>query len=145
MTHSTPMIYRTLFLITATACFACLRAVGSAVSAEPAAMNDLPPFAPADIFQLEFASDPQISPDGAQIAYLRNAVDIMTDRVRSQMWLVGVDGREQRPLTDWKVDASSPCADPPTFRLTPVQRFCGGFRENGAVSEAFACANTVVL
>lgn len=27
----------------------------------------------------------------------------------------------------------------------PVQRFCGGFRENGAVSEVLACSNTVVL
>jgi len=111
------MNFRILVLITASAWLACLRAVGSAVSAEPAAMNDLPPFAPADVFQLEFASDPQISPDGAQVAYLRNSVDIMTDRVRSQLWLVGVDGREHRPLTDWKVDASSPRWSPDGKRL----------------------------
>ena len=37
-----------------------------------------------DVFELEFASDPQISPDGAQVVYVRNFMDIMTDRRRSE-------------------------------------------------------------
>ncbi len=82
--------------------------VSWATSAERAAANDLPPFSPADVFQIEFAADPQISPDGKSIAYLRKSVDIMTDKVRSQLWLVSADGADHRPLTDWKVDASSP-------------------------------------
>lgn len=90
---------------------------GSAASGELKVTKDLPRFAPADVFQLEFASDPQISPDGSQIAYLRNSIDIMTDQVRSQLWLVGVDGREHRPLTDWNVDASSPRWSPDGKRL----------------------------
>ncbi|HEY2251616.1 MAG TPA: hypothetical protein VGH74_11170 [Planctomycetaceae bacterium] len=75
------------------------------------------PFRPADLFQLEFASDPQISPDGSQVAYLRNSIDIMTDHVKSRLWLVSVDGRDHRPLTDWHVDASSPRWSPDGKRL----------------------------
>ena len=30
---------------------------------------------PIDVFGLEYASDPQISPDGSQIVYLRNSMD----------------------------------------------------------------------
>ncbi len=100
------------------ACFAfCHWDANSAASAEPPAMSNLPPFAPADVFQLEFASDPQISPDGTQVAYLRNSIDIMTDKVRSQLWLVDANGSEHRPLTDWKVDASSPRWSPDGQRL----------------------------
>ena len=89
----------------------------AAVLCDSATADDRPPLSAADVFQLEFASDPQISPDGSQIAYVRNAVDIMTDKVRSQLWLVDDQGREQRPLTDWKVDASSPRWSPDGKRL----------------------------
>ena len=36
-----------------------------------------------DIFELEYAGDPQISPDGHRIVYVRTFMDIMSDR-RSQ-------------------------------------------------------------
>jgi acylaminoacyl-peptidase len=105
------------FLFAAAAWFVFfLRAGGTAVGAEPG-KSDLPPLAPADVFELEFASDPQISPDGMRVAYLRNSIDIMTDKVRSQLWLVGVEGRDHRPLTDWDVDASTPRWSPDGKRL----------------------------
>jgi len=52
-----------------------------------------------DVFGLEWASDPQIAPDGKRVAYLRNSMDVMKDRRRSQIWLIEIDGGEQRPLT----------------------------------------------
>jgi dipeptidyl aminopeptidase/acylaminoacyl peptidase len=52
-----------------------------------------------DVFGLEWASDPQISPDGRLIAYVRNSMDVMKDRRRSQVWLIGADGSDHRPLT----------------------------------------------
>ena len=52
-----------------------------------------------DIFELEVAADPQISPDGAQIAYVRRSMDIMTDRARSNIWTVRAGGGEHRPLS----------------------------------------------
>src|SRR5690349_18583048 len=63
------------------------RASGPAASSEPDMTNGRLPFQPADLFQLEYASDPQISPDGSQVAYLRNSIDIMTDQVKSRLWL----------------------------------------------------------
>ena len=51
-----------------------------------------------DIFELEIASDPQISPDGSEVVYTRQSMDIMTDRMRSSLWLVAVDGDSHRPL-----------------------------------------------
>ena len=56
-------------------------------------------FQPLDIFELEWASDPQISPDGERIAYVRNFMDIMSDTRRSNIWLVSFDGSRHRPLT----------------------------------------------
>ncbi len=89
------MILPARFVFTAACIVICIRIAGSAASAEPAAKNDRPPLAPADVFQLEFAADPQSSPDGKSIAYLRKSTDIMTNRVRSQLWLVAADGRTE--------------------------------------------------
>ena len=36
-----------------------------------------------DVFDLEWASDPQVSSDGETIVYVRKSNDIMKDRVRS--------------------------------------------------------------
>lgn len=77
----------------------------------------LPPFAPADVFQLEFAADPQISPDGKGIAYLRKSVDVMTDKVRSQLWGIVLKGAVHTPLADWNVNASTPRFSPNGDRL----------------------------
>lgn len=52
-----------------------------------------------------------------QVVYLRNSVDVMTDTVRSRLWMVSADGREHRPLTDSNVDASSPRWSPDGKRL----------------------------
>ncbi|KPQ31089.1 MAG: dipeptidyl aminopeptidase/acylaminoacyl-peptidase family protein, partial [Porphyrobacter sp. HL-46] len=37
-------------------------------------------FTPQDLFHLSAAADPQISPDGSRIAYVRRSNDIMADR-----------------------------------------------------------------
>ena len=52
-----------------------------------------------DIFQLEWVSDPQISPDGSKIIYVRNYNDIMVDRNYSNLWIINVDGSDNKPLT----------------------------------------------
>ena len=41
-----------------------------------------------DVFQLEYADDVQISPDGSRIVYVRVSHDIMTDRARRNLWMV---------------------------------------------------------
>jgi dipeptidyl aminopeptidase/acylaminoacyl peptidase len=52
-----------------------------------------------DIFEIQYVSEPQISPDGQQIVYLRNGFDIQTDRKYSQIWWCDAEGKEHKPLT----------------------------------------------
>ena len=51
-----------------------------------------------DLFSLEVATDPQISPDGRTIAYVRRSNDVMTDRARATIWLIDVANGTQAPL-----------------------------------------------
>lgn len=60
-----------------------------------------------DIFDLEYISDPRISPNGKQIIYTRNFKDIYTDQNLSNLWVVNFDGTENRPLTTGKNKNSS--------------------------------------
>lgn len=55
-------------------------------------------FMNTDVFELEQAMDPQISPDGSRIAYVRSSMDIMTDKATSTIWIVDTDGNDHRPL-----------------------------------------------
>ena len=64
------------------------------------------PFQPLDVFELEWASDPQISPDGTQIIYRRNGFDIMKDRSKGSLWIINADGTSNRKLTSREVSES---------------------------------------
>ena len=55
-----------------------------------------------DVFELEFVSDPQVSPDGRQIAYVRAFNDIMSDRGLGHVWLVDENGQNTPLLTGEK-------------------------------------------
>ncbi len=59
-----------------------------------------PVLSPLDVFELEWAGNPRVAPDGRTIAYTRNGYDVMTDRQASRIWLVESDGSRHRPLTD---------------------------------------------
>jgi dipeptidyl aminopeptidase/acylaminoacyl peptidase len=73
-----------------------------------------------DLFNLEWASDPQISPDGRTIAYVRKSNDIMTDKARSTIWLVDVASGQQRPLLAGSGSYFSPRWSPDGTRLAYV-------------------------
>jgi len=77
--------------------------------------NDL--FTLENVFDLEYASDPQISPDGSQIVYRRNAMDIMQDRSYSNLWIINTDGSRHRPLTSGNSTSYSPVWSPSGDRL----------------------------
>ena len=51
-----------------------------------------------DVFDMEWASNPQISPDGTKIVYQRQGFDIMTDRSASHLWIMNADGTGHRKL-----------------------------------------------
>jgi acylaminoacyl-peptidase len=97
--------------------------VAAAAAGTPADKpSPLPPnrFRPIDMFDLETASDPQISPDGDRIVFVRNFNDIMKDRKRSNLWIVNSDGSELRPITAGSEIDSSPRWSPDGRRLLYV-------------------------
>ena len=79
-----------------------------------------PAFAPMDVFSLEWASDPEVSPDGSQVAYVRRSFDVKTDSRRGAIWLVGRDGSNHRPLEGGAGNHSSPRWSPDGKRLAFV-------------------------
>lgn len=78
------------------------------------------PFQPLDVFELEWASDPQISPDGSQIIYRRNGFDIMNDRPQGNLWIINSDGSEHRKLTSREVNESQAKWSPSGDRIAFV-------------------------
>ncbi len=75
-----------------------------------------------DVFELEVAADVQISPDGNQVAYIRRSMDIMKDRVRSNIWLVDNDGTQHRPLLSGTANYNSPRWSPSGDRIAFITR-----------------------
>src|SRR5580698_9362656 len=94
----------------------CAATGESAASAAPAANAVKPVLKPIDVFDLQWASDPQIAPDGRSIAYVRVSMDIKTDRPQRLIWLTGIDGKHARPLSD-AASSSMPRWSPDGTRL----------------------------
>ena len=70
-----------------------------------------------DEFQLQQATDPQISPDGTKIVYVRRFADPMTDRRYANLWIINADGGEHRPLTTGNRSDTSPRWSPDGTRI----------------------------
>lgn len=77
-------------------------------------------FTGADLFDLAIASDPQISPDGRHIAYVRRSNDIMLDRAVSSIWLIDTRTGNEVPLAGRDGDAFNPRWSPDGDRLAFV-------------------------
>ncbi|GJM32468.1 MAG: acyl-peptide hydrolase [Saprospiraceae bacterium] len=73
-----------------------------------------------DVFDLEYVSDPQISPDGEHIVYVRNFKDIMTDGNRSNLWMIRFDGADNQPLTSGNDNNGSPRWSPDGKQLAYI-------------------------
>src|ERR1700721_1269310 len=78
-------------------CVAVLLVLGVAYGGHAQAPK--PAFKPMDVFDLQWVADPQVAPDGRTIAYVRMAYDVKTDRARGTVWLIGVDGKNERPVS----------------------------------------------
>jgi dipeptidyl aminopeptidase/acylaminoacyl peptidase len=80
------------------------------------------PFTPMDVFELEWAEDPQISPDGSQVLYRRAGMDAMRDQRRGSLWLVASVGNDHRKLTGFAGDEASARWSPDGTRIAYVRR-----------------------
>lgn len=94
-------MHRFLFVL---ACAAALPAFANAAPADSPSRK----FEGRDLFGLQYASDPQIRPDGLAVAYTRVSFDIMSDRGRQSIWLVDVETGAQTPLVTGAGSHSSP-------------------------------------
>ena len=72
---------------------------------------------PADVFELQSVTDPQISPDHRRVVYVRGFADIHTDTRYSNLWILNADGSDHRPLTSGNFTDASPRWSPDGSRL----------------------------
>lgn len=79
--------------------------------------KEMQPFQREDVFELEWVSDPQISPDGDRVVYIRNSMDIMSDSRMGRLWLINADGSDNVPLTGRDVDEKNPVWSPDGTRI----------------------------
>ncbi len=66
------------------------------------------PFSAEDLVAMDRLSDPQVSPDGTQIVFVRRTTDIEANRGRTDLWLVGRDGESLRQLTRHEANDVNP-------------------------------------
>ena len=89
------------------------------------AEDNLAAFDPMDVFDLEWGSDPRVSPDGETIVYVRRSNDIMKDRERSNLWQVSSNGDDHRPLYSGLKSARTPRWAPDGKKLAFVSNDSG--------------------
>ena len=70
-----------------------------------------------DVFELEWAVNPEISPDGNRIVYQRYGFDIMNDRKQSRLWMMNANGTNNTKLTSNEVSESNPKWSPDGTRI----------------------------
>lgn len=83
-------------------------------------------FTARDLFSLEVATDPQISPDGRSVAYVRRSGDIMTDRFRPTIWLIDTASGRQVPIAAGPGSHSQPRWSPSGDRIAYISSAEGG-------------------
>jgi acylaminoacyl-peptidase len=93
---------------------------GTALPASAQYAQDSLAFDLEHVFELEYATDPQIAPDGEQVVYARTFMDKQADRRAARLWLVNADGSGHRPLTAPDVRASQPRWSPSGDRIAYV-------------------------
>ncbi len=99
---------RRLILALALASLPAVMAAQNATTANPAAADRLD----LDLYwEFETVSDPQLSPDGAQIIYTRGWIDKVNDKRESSLWIMNADGGKNRFLARGSNARWSPTGD----------------------------------
>ncbi|MCE2613825.1 S9 family peptidase [Flavobacteriaceae bacterium D16] len=77
-------------------------------------------FSYLDVFELQYVSDPQISPDGEWVVYRKMGFDIMKDRSAGNLWIIRTNGSMHQKLTTREGNESSPRWSPDGDRIAFV-------------------------
>jgi len=80
-----------IFTLTLILCLIMLRPLVSAEETHPFSIHDM--------LAMERISDPQVSPDGKWIVFNLRTTDMEANRGRTDLWLVGTDGKNLKRLT----------------------------------------------
>jgi len=105
---------------------AALASLPFAAHAQDEPKDTLRLFTAEDVFELEWADDPQVSPDGTQAIYLRRFNDIQTDRTRAHVWIVNLDGSGHEPLLADEGSYRSARWSPDGTRIAYMKSVAGG-------------------
>lgn len=87
-----------------------LTAISALIAALPVQAEIEPPskrFTAERVFDMEYATNPEISPDGKSIVYVRHGMDRQTDRDTGSLWIIDLATGTQRPLNDGAAGAPS--------------------------------------
>ena len=93
-----------------------LTALGSAARA---ADGGNAPFTVEDLVLLKRITDPQLSPDGRQVAFVQRETDLDANKGRTSLWLLDLTPGTAQPrrLTDVRANDSSPRWSPDSRTL----------------------------
>src|SRR3984957_5533096 len=83
-----------------------------------------------DLFQMQWANDPQIRKDGTQIAYARTGNDIMTDEQSQSLWLIDTATGAQMPLAGGPGHYASPRWSPDGTKIAYLSTGHGGHTQS---------------
>ncbi|NNK18851.1 MAG: S9 family peptidase [Maribacter sp.] len=74
-------------------------------------------FSYLDLYDLQYAASPKISPNGDWVVYRRVKIDIMKDKAMGTLWMINTDGSKHQKLTSNENSESSPTWSPTGDRL----------------------------
>jgi dipeptidyl aminopeptidase/acylaminoacyl peptidase len=66
------------------------------------------PFNLDDLDRMREVGDPRCSPDGRSVAYTVSTVDVKEDKTNSHVWMVSLDGKDDRQVTSSQDSESTP-------------------------------------
>lgn len=78
---------------------------------------DTHPFGAQDLVEMDRVSSPVVSPDGKRIAFVVRTTDLQANRGRTDLFMIGADGKGMRRLTTDPASDFSPVWSPDSRRL----------------------------